>query len=497
MLKRRALATADYMQTGDDRMILVVISAIMIVYYGLLLTDGHFNILHPTSLGLIFNNMLLHMLDGQFDIDPTVIGNEAFVRDGRTYAYWGIFGALLRVPLLVWPRAINTDITGLSCLAGVCIGGFFKLRSLLLVTRHSTISSDTKLLVGAVGAWLFLGGAQTGFLLASIYQEVMFWSGAMAAVFVYVAIRGLLRQQFSTSSLSVMAAMAGLSVNTRVSMGIGLYAALGLLLVVLLYEELSRAGDARPWIVRLYRAALQRRTLIALAILLVFVIVAGIVNAGRFGNPLTFADYRHHLGSLFPGHMERLQNYGLFNLERVPFGLIYYFFPIWVLRGADGNLMLDEYRYRLIDVAELPPASFLLTEMLPILLMVLVCWRTDIFHRWKPRLSQGFAIATGLAAPGGLMLTAMGMTYRYRMDFLPLLEFVSFLAIPCLSREYAVHRMARGLRISLVVATIVGIVAAHVILVLYKLSPLGPGQMHLHEGIVNLYHSAALHKLIR
>jgi hypothetical protein len=342
-----------------------------------------------------------------------------------------------------------------------------------------------------------LGGAQTGFLLTSIYQEVMFWSGAMAAVFVYVAVRGLLREQFSTGSLYVMAAMAGLSLNTRVSMGIGLYAALGLLLVVLRYEELSGAGDTRPWIVRLYRAVVQRRTVVALAILLLFVIVAGIVNAGRFGNPLTFADYRHHLGSLFPGHMERVQTYGLFNLERVPFGLIYYFFPIWMLRGADGNLMLDEYRYRLIDVAELPPASFLLTEMLPILLMVLVCWRTDILYRWRPRRLQAFAIATGLAAPGGLMLTAMGMTYRYRMDFFPLLEFVSFLAIPCLSREYAVHRMARGLRISLVVATIVGIVAAHVILVLYKLSPLGPGQMHLHEGIVNVYYSAALHKLIR
>ena len=495
MLKLRAPATADHMQTGDDRVVLVVISTLMIVYYGLLLTDGHFNLLHPTSLGLIFNNMLLHMLDGQFDVDPTVIGNEAFVRDGRTYAYWGIFGALLRVPLLVWPRAIDTDITGLSCLAGVCIGGFFKLRSLLLVTRYSTNSYDTKLLVGAVGAWLFLGGAQTGFLLTSIYQEVMFWSGAMAAVFVYVAIRGLLREQFSTSSLSVMAAMAGLSLNTRVSMGIGLYAALGLLLVVLLFKELG--GAACPWIVRLYRAALQRRTLIPLAILLLFAIVAGTVNVGRFGNPLTFADYRHHLGSLFPGHMERVQTYGLFNLERVPFGLIYYFFPIWVLRGADGNLMLDEYRYRLIDVAELPPASFLLTEMLPILLMVLVCWRTDIFYRWKPRRSQAFALGAGLAAPGGLMLTAMGMTYRYRMDFFPLLEFVSFLAIPCLSHEYAVHRMARGLRVLLVVATIVGIVAAHVILVLYKLSPLGPGQMHLHEGIVNLYYSAALHKLIR
>jgi hypothetical protein len=83
------------------------------------------------------------------------------------------------------------------------------------------------------------------------------------------------------------------------------------------------------------------------------------------------------------------------------------------------------------------------------------------------------------------------------MDFLPLLEFVSFLAIPLLSQKYAVHRMARGLRISLVLATIVGIVAAHVILVLYKISPLGPGQMHLQEGIINLYYSAGLHKLIR
>jgi len=495
MLGLRALTTADRVWTSDERVVLAVFSIIMVVYYGLLLTDGHFNLLHPTSLGLIFNDMLLHMLHGRFDVDPAVIGQEGFVRDDRVYAYWGIFGALLRLPLLFWPNAINTDITGLSCLAGVCVSGVFKLRCLLLVMRHSTSSPDRNLLVGTVGAWLLFGGAQTGFLVASIYQEVMFWSGAMAAVFVYVAIRGLLRREFSIGALSVMAAMSGLVVNTRVSMGIGLCAALGLLLAVLLYQELSGASDARPLLARLYRAVLRCRILAPLAILVFFIVVTGIVNFGRWGNPLVFADYRHHLGSLFAGHMQRLETYGLFSLERAPFGLMYYFFPVWALRGADGTLMLDQYRFRLIDVAELPPGSFVFTEMLPILLMVLLCRRAGALSRWTPMRSQALAIAAGLAIPGGVMLTAIGMAYRYRMDFLPLLEFVTLLAIPRLSNEYSERRMANGLLLTVVVATVAGIVATHLMLVLYKLSPLGPGEFYLQEGIINLYHSAASHKL--
>src|SRR5438128_4907859 len=54
----------------------------------------------PVHYGRVFNSMLLHLLQGSFDVDPEAIGREGFVRDGLTYSYFGIALALLRLPFL-------------------------------------------------------------------------------------------------------------------------------------------------------------------------------------------------------------------------------------------------------------------------------------------------------------------------------------------------------------------------------------------------------------
>src|SRR6516164_10579265 len=78
--------------------------AFMLLYYGALITNGTFNFLQPTPywVGLTFNSMLEHLLHGHFDVDPEAVGSEGFLRDGRVYAYWGIFCAVIRLPLLTF-----------------------------------------------------------------------------------------------------------------------------------------------------------------------------------------------------------------------------------------------------------------------------------------------------------------------------------------------------------------------------------------------------------
>ena len=469
--------------------ILAVLLVVMVIYYGLALTNGSFDLLHPTNFGLTFNSMLEHLLRGEFDVDPAVVGVEGFLRDGRVYAYWGIFCAVLRLPLLILPGGINTDITALSCLAGVWVGGYWKLRSLLLVARYSRPSLERTLLVGLFGAWLVFGGAQAGFLRTSIYQEAVFWAGAMAAAFVFLAIRGIVRGHFSAVDLSLMALLAGAAVNTRISTGIGLSAAFSLLLLVLIAQDV--AGDKLSLPGRLFGAVSRRRVLLPLAMLALFFGAAGIVNLERWGNPFVFADYSLFIGNtLYPDRWPRIQRYGLFSLERVPLGLIYYLFPIWVLHGSDGLLVLDDYRSRLVDAAELPPASFLLTDLLSVLLIVLAWRRKGAWCRPGAAMAQRLAVAAGLAIPIGLMLAAIGMTYRYRMEFYPLLEFAGLLAIRDISEDSTVRPLSARLRAALVAATFIGIVAAHVTLAMYKLSTFGPGQKYLKSGIVFLYKEA-------
>ena len=82
--------------------------------------------------------------------------------------------------------------------------------------------------------------------------------------------------------------------------------------------------------------------------------------------------------------MPRLLATGEFNLERLWFGVMYYFAPVWVLHGADGQLLLEATRQKWIDAAELPPSSFLLTDPLIVIAGALLLARlVDVqSHRW-------------------------------------------------------------------------------------------------------------------
>ena len=44
------------------------------------------SLFRPVFYGLAFNSMLLHLLQGTFDVDPATIGPEGFVRNGLTYS---------------------------------------------------------------------------------------------------------------------------------------------------------------------------------------------------------------------------------------------------------------------------------------------------------------------------------------------------------------------------------------------------------------------------
>jgi hypothetical protein len=41
-----------------------------------------------TGQDMTFNSMLEHLLRGQFDVDPAVVGDEGFARNGHVFAYW-------------------------------------------------------------------------------------------------------------------------------------------------------------------------------------------------------------------------------------------------------------------------------------------------------------------------------------------------------------------------------------------------------------------------
>lgn len=445
-------------------------------YYAFLLSAGEGNFFSPLPYGLTFNSMLSHLLDGRFDVDPAAIGNEGFLRDGATYAYFGVFPALIRIPFLETANFATTDFTRLGCLSAVCLMAFFKLQSALTIGRTACGESGRAML-GMFILAILASGAQLQFLRPSIFQETSLWANALAAGFIYFAVRGWVGERgFTAPLLTGMALLAGLCLLTRVSTALGLYIALGLLWLRLMWGGRTS---------RLSRDELAKQCM-PMLVLAAFVCAAAYINYRRWGNFLIFVDMTKQIiaQAQYPDRLIRVQQYGEFNPIRLLFGLQYYFMPFWVLRDGSGHLLWSEFQQRTIDFAELPPGSFLISDPLLVGLSMygigqLVGWRR------LPKRDLLISILAGLLVPIGLILIAIAMTFRYRLEFYPFLELAALIG---LSRLIAAP--TRRTRICISVTAIIGIFVAHAQWFLYHLSPFGPASGWIGDvGIEGFYRS--------
>jgi hypothetical protein len=348
-----------------------------------------------------------------------------------------------------------------------------KVRAVLLIRRHSNARPAAEWAFALVLAYVVLGGSAVAYLRSSVYQEVVFWAAAFGAAFVYFAVKGVVSGEFSERTLAWMSALAGLALLTRVSTGIGLCVAFGLLLVVLLIEDASAV----------------RRMLLPVAVMAAFLIVTGVVNYYRWGHATTFANYTLYMGDArYPDRMPRTHLYGLFNVKRIPFGLLYYFFPVWAFRGPSGHYFFENMNARLMDAVELPPGSFFLTDLLPIAFIVFL-----VYAIWTRRaavlqpMGRWLAVAAGLALPCLLMLTAISMNYRYRMEFYPEMDLLALLGLYAVVTNDALFAAFSCWRRWMTAALGVSVVSAFALMILYKVTDWGPSQQYLQDGVVRYY----------
>ncbi len=414
----------------------------------------------PLDFGLAFNSMAEHLLHGQFDIDPDAIGAEAFESNGHTVAYFGIFCALLRIPLVLLPGFARTGVTWWSCLTAMWLGTWLQLRAICLIWPGPDEAGTRRAwLVAGLFMSMLLAGPHVQFLRPSIFQEPVNWASAQAMGFIFLALRGFVTPRgFDRRTLGLMAFCAGLALITRVSFGIGLYAALGFLLLV--------RGNMRSW-------------LVPGAILLAFAIVTGIVNQGRWGNPLVFADFSKYGLSqdVDPGRLGRLAAYGAFNPIRIPLTLGYYFVPIWIWIRTDGHVLFAETQATLMDAMELPAGSFLLTD--PLLLILALTGVVTARDRARA------ALLLGLATPPVLMLCAISTAHRYRMEFYPFLFLAALFGV---SAPHWRLSATRRFQVALICCVAASIAAAHAMDVLYAWTAWGPGEFYLERyGPIGMY----------
>ena len=206
-----------------------VATGLCCVYYLFLVTNGDFDLFAPEPLGTIFDHMAWQLLHWRFTIEPEVVGKEAFLWHGGTYSYFGIFPALLRLPLVLMYGADPPSLSRLSCWV-VCIIAAGSTSIFLHARPHlpRTQVRDFGIFI-ALAATLLTGPTLSMTFTAWVYNEPVIWGTALAMAF----LRVLLAQVTMPPSPSgtrwlAMGAFSGLAFSARPVPAVGMTVALAL-----------------------------------------------------------------------------------------------------------------------------------------------------------------------------------------------------------------------------------------------------------------------------
>jgi hypothetical protein len=449
-----------------------VLFTIIAIYYLFLLSNGTFQLFGPEMLDKAFDNMLVHLLRGEFTVDRDAIGYEAFTRDGKTYAYFGIFPAVLRLFAIPFTDVAQAQLARLSCLTAVVIFVALQLRMLLIV-HHSVpaVSRRSEFLAVMVAATVLSGPQLYILSSAVIYHEAVLWSAAMAAAFNLIVVRTTFgAKSLRARDLVSLATLAGLAINTRAPVGVALY--LGTILLVAWTMWRQYAPDRRTQQFSDKETGLSSTILPPIAILGVAAVVAGVINFERWGNPFTFADFHYWDMRVnnYPNLAEILREYGEFNVGRIWIGALYYATDIPYLLHTLSPFA-EFLRSRIVIIEAGPPMTPVLTNPLTIILAGIGLYRVW----WKPELSTQRVAILRLALLGHasaviLLLGFFAFHARYRFDLAPFMTLAALVGYGSVTMAVTEARdpWLKRVRIGAAGLCFLGILSSHYELLLYK-----------------------------
>jgi hypothetical protein len=361
---------------------------------------------------------------GHLYVPPSSLGIEAFIHDGHQYTYFGLFPSLLRMPVLAFTHALDGRLTAPSMLLAWIVTAIF---SSLLIWRVRVLVRGDAALGRAEAASLGLvvasitGGSVLVYLAASpwVYDEDVAWSVALTIASLFALVGFLERPCLSRSFLAGSLVLA--TALDRAPAGYGCELAAILIAVWLAVARSERYE--RRWCVA------------ALAIGLVPLAVAGLVNTAKFGSPFALPLASQVWTSLNAHRRQFLAANGgkAFSLAFLPTTLVTYFRPTGLHFGTVFPFItLPTTPPTAVDGAFLdltyPTAS--VTASMP-LLFVLSCWGAIATFGPGPigRLHLiRLPLVGAVAACSGALLWGY-IANRYLADFVPCLALAASVGV--------------------------------------------------------------------
>jgi hypothetical protein len=404
-------------------------AAVSLLLLAWLVTGGDWDFFpKPGYLESFYDAQARSLVHGRIDVPPEAIGNEAFLRNGKAYSYFGPTPALARLPLNLLLPGMYGRWSRLSMLLAsvLTVGMLFPLMR-ALESRFPLAAGPR--LRNALRAALILAAAigSTSFYLTAErrpYQESIIWASALAFAQAVLLARYLLSPKSKWLALSCIAAL--LAFLARVSTGAGplvslaLLGAMAILPSVRFREFFTGSAIAR-------RAALPvGATLVAAAMLW-----AGL-NYWKFGTVFTSLPIAMHV-QYNHDRVQRIKG-DLFSLYNLPLTLPAYLSPAnvefhkgfpWVYLTMGDPALGSRFPKAHFDVVE--PFAGLPAAMPELFLAALAGLGLTLARRQALR--EFRAPMCGALAGCFLMFTWGLITYRYLHDLFPWLLLGSAVAV--------------------------------------------------------------------
>jgi hypothetical protein len=206
--------------------------AVATVAFGWLLTLGTGDLFVSRPFSNVFDLQARSVAHGHLSLPAGSLGFEGFVVGGRTYAYFGVFPSLLRLPVFVLTDRFDGRLTAPSMLLAyvIAVRGFLgMLRGARALARPGSTWSRAGAVVALVTLAVFAVGSNLFFLgsAAWVYHEASLWGAAGVLASFAALISYLVRPRWQ--AVAAAGAWATIAWLSRGSVGLGPTIALGLI----------------------------------------------------------------------------------------------------------------------------------------------------------------------------------------------------------------------------------------------------------------------------
>ena len=377
----------------------------MTLLFGLLsegtFDPGHRVIRDPQAL--FYDAQARSVLNGRLDVPPASLGGEAISVNGRTYGYFGIGPALLRLPVMAFYPDGYPNLAPWSYLGAFAVEALATLGIWRTVRRRLEVSAPP--IVDGVFVFAVLAASPTVFLIArpDVYEEAILWGVAGTLVTFWALLRYFETSKWRWGGVAVLA--AAFAVLSRPTVGGAALLAVGVSSLVVVVRDRSRWRPAA--------------TLASGAVLGLVAFCS--VNYLKFHNVIKppWQDYANYLAH--PKRLAAVERGGSTGIRYLPTNLVQYLRPDTL--HVDGRFPWVAFRMTRyapvlnighvhFDGLELPTS---ISATTPILTVLAVVGSIAILRRPSVLL-----VPLGASVVAILLIASFfGEAPRYLADFLP------------------------------------------------------------------------------